>query len=70
MLSFQPGTVVNESECESCQCLNNHYTCDSSLCVTTLPSVENITKIQQVHTDIAIMPTEVTTPPQKCPDSK
>ncbi|XP_073969601.1 hemolectin isoform X3 [Rhodnius prolixus] len=69
-LMIKPGTVVNESECESCQCLNNHYTCDSSLCVTTLPSVENITKIQQVHTDIAIMPTEVTTPPQKCPDSK
>ncbi|XP_078043521.1 hemolectin [Augochlora pura] len=27
-----PGAVLKESECEICQCINNFYTCDKSLC--------------------------------------
>ncbi|XP_026679243.1 hemocytin-like [Diaphorina citri] len=28
----KPGGLFYESECELCQCLNNHYTCDTSIC--------------------------------------
>lgn len=27
-----PGAVRKESDCETCQCVNNYYTCDNTLC--------------------------------------
>ncbi|KAG7205161.1 hypothetical protein KM043_018256 [Ampulex compressa] len=27
-----PGAIMKESPCEVCQCINNYYTCDKSLC--------------------------------------
>ncbi|XP_014469310.1 PREDICTED: hemocytin isoform X2 [Dinoponera quadriceps] len=30
-----PGAVRKESDCETCQCVNNYYTCDSTLCRKT-----------------------------------
>ncbi|XP_025836285.1 hemocytin [Agrilus planipennis] len=30
----KPGTVVKESDCAVCQCIDNFYTCDESACVT------------------------------------
>ncbi|KAL6266408.1 hypothetical protein P5V15_003260 [Pogonomyrmex californicus] len=30
--SVAPGAVRKESDCETCQCLNNYYTCDETLC--------------------------------------
>lgn len=35
--SVNPGEVIEESVCEHCQCLSNYYTCDKSLCLTTVP---------------------------------
>lgn len=31
-LPVSPGKVVKESECRSCQCIDNFYTCDDSDC--------------------------------------
>uniref|UniRef100_A0A8D8ZF36 Hemocytin n=1 Tax=Cacopsylla melanoneura TaxID=428564 RepID=A0A8D8ZF36_9HEMI len=31
----KPGGIVYENECELCQCLNNHYTCDTTICHST-----------------------------------
>ncbi|RZF42331.1 hypothetical protein LSTR_LSTR016166 [Laodelphax striatellus] len=31
----KPGQVLWESNCEACQCLNNHYVCDTSECLKT-----------------------------------
>ncbi|XP_039283049.1 LOW QUALITY PROTEIN: hemocytin [Nilaparvata lugens] len=31
----KPGQVFWESNCEACQCLNNHYVCDTSECLKT-----------------------------------
>ncbi|KOX75564.1 Hemocytin [Melipona quadrifasciata] len=33
------GAVLKESECEICQCINNYYTCDRSLCATVTNKV-------------------------------
>lgn len=48
--SVFPSAVIKESECEICQCLNNYYTCDRSLCSKastekpiTYPQTETIT---------------------------
>ncbi|XP_071561739.1 hemocytin [Temnothorax nylanderi] len=30
--SVAPGAVRKESDCETCQCINNYYTCDTSFC--------------------------------------
>nr|XP_034190302.1 hemocytin [Osmia lignaria] len=47
--SILPSAVIKESECEICQCLNNYYTCDRSLCLKstekpiTYPQTETTT---------------------------
>jgi len=30
--SVAPGAIKKESDCETCQCINNYYTCDTTLC--------------------------------------
>ncbi|KAK0088266.1 hypothetical protein PV326_004912 [Microctonus aethiopoides] len=37
--SVKPGDVIEESQCERCQCLSNYYTCDKSLCDVTTEKV-------------------------------
>lgn len=36
---FQPGSVVWESECEVCQCIDNQYECDTTACNRTTFSI-------------------------------
>ncbi|XP_043682227.1 hemocytin isoform X2 [Vespula pensylvanica] len=38
--SIKPGTVVKETECEICQCINNYYTCDKTFCTNVNHQVE------------------------------
>lgn len=49
-----PGAVIKESECEICQCINNYYTCDKSLCI----SLNNQTSTEK---PVTYLPTEATT---------
>lgn len=30
--SVAPGAIRKESDCETCQCINNYYTCDTTFC--------------------------------------
>ncbi|KAL0131073.1 hypothetical protein PUN28_002574 [Cardiocondyla obscurior] len=30
--SVAPGAIKKESDCETCQCINNYYTCDTTFC--------------------------------------
>ncbi|KZC09215.1 Hemocytin [Dufourea novaeangliae] len=68
--SVIPGAVLKESECEICQCINNYYTCDKSLCtegitpLTTLaPYVKLTTPSVVEHT--MLVPSTVS-PPAYC----
>ncbi|KAK9502170.1 hypothetical protein O3M35_012753 [Rhynocoris fuscipes] len=67
-LMIKPGVVVSESACESCQCLNNYYSCDSSLCQTTIATTVAPTTLQ-IQTEIFIIPSTVT-PPERCPNDR
>ncbi|XP_058797462.1 hemocytin [Phymastichus coffea] len=62
-----PGRKVQENDCKTCQCLNNHYTCDESLCNRRNVS-ESITvrkpKIYEFR-DVVIVP-HVSSPPRDC----
>ncbi|XP_031828807.2 hemolectin [Nomia melanderi] len=73
-----PGAVLKESECEICQCINNYYTCDRSLCIDainktttegpilplTTPSYEEITTPRLTEQTI-VVPSTVH-PPAYC----
>ncbi|KDR23192.1 Hemocytin, partial [Zootermopsis nevadensis] len=37
---IKPGSVVQESECEVCQCIDNQYECDTSACNRTVATTE------------------------------
>lgn len=58
----KPGTVYQESHCEFCQCIDNHYVCDKSACapILTTPTYEEKT----LFTDI--IPKSTVTPPNQC----
>lgn len=38
--SIAPGAVRKESDCETCQCVNNYYTCDTTYCGNKTGHVE------------------------------
>lgn len=72
---FQPGTVHRESDCELCQCIENHYTCDRSACAETIhlqPGVEaeDIGKVSIPDTEAVAFIKNTVTPPEQCDDSK
>lgn len=53
------GAILKESECEICQCINNYYTCDKSLCVSVTNKVTTEKPITQPPTEATTL---LTTP--------
>ncbi|XP_043601962.1 hemocytin isoform X2 [Bombus pyrosoma] len=51
------GAILKESECEICQCINNYYTCDKSLCVSATNKVTTDKPITQPPTEATTLPT-------------
>lgn len=64
----KPGTVYKESECEFCQCMDNHYVCDRSACVAplTAPPVDETEDVEWM-TEL-VMSTTLSPPPECDPD--
>lgn len=76
----KPGGIVFESECEICQCVNNHYTCDTSICkqpttqaeISTTPDENSPTTVAEKVTSPAttmkniIILSSTVTPPLPC----
>ncbi|XP_017781781.1 PREDICTED: hemocytin [Nicrophorus vespilloides] len=69
----KPGTVVKESDCMLCQCIDNYYTCDKSTCgdeeeaYTILPDViETVSGQPKYVTEPTIMVVNTVTPPKEC----
>ncbi|XP_016844891.1 hemocytin [Nasonia vitripennis] len=67
-----PGFMVKVSECKSCQCINDYYTCDESACETN--SVETVnynvtmTNVTQTKQEIkTIIVPSTASPPAECP---
>lgn len=62
---MKPGTVYEESDCEFCQCIDNHYVCDRSAC-EPLAVTRSIMEKEDVElfTDIFIKST--VSPPPEC----
>ncbi|XP_066594945.1 hemocytin-like [Prorops nasuta] len=77
----KPGTVVRVSDCEICQCVNNYFACDKSLCATTIePELTTVSFFSTIGTNAwvdTVKPLEehtiiigsTVTPPELC-DSK
>ncbi|XP_011303247.1 hemocytin [Fopius arisanus] len=70
--SIKPGVVVQESQCEVCQCVNNYYSCDSSICATEI--VTQVTPTQSssrplIEESTTIVP-DTATPPEPCASGK
>lgn len=57
----RPGTVYAESDCELCQCIDNHYVCDRSACEQPTQMPE---EVEMIFTDLVTDPT--LTPPVEC----
>ncbi|XP_075237780.1 hemolectin [Lycorma delicatula] len=57
----KPGDIVFESECEVCQCINNHYKCDKSLCVTTMNPETEVSSSQTPSSTISTTPSTAPT---------
>ncbi|XP_053978189.1 hemocytin [Hylaeus volcanicus] len=54
-----PGSVLKESECEICQCINNYYTCDTSSCASVTdqgPTEKNVTYLPTEPTTVSNFP--------------
>ncbi|GLH02043.1 Hemocytin [Gryllus bimaculatus] len=69
----RPGAIIQESDCTSCQCVNNEYICDSSRCKeTTIASViiegTPSTLLPPVNDSSVFLSTA--TPPLPCRDNK
>ncbi|CAH1404838.1 unnamed protein product [Nezara viridula] len=67
----KPGKVVKESDCKSCQCLNNHYSCDDSACETTATPTTSEKLTSSPITESTIIIVSVVTPPvEACKDNR
>lgn len=62
-LLVKPGTVFRESDCEICQCIDNHYVCDRSACAPVL-TTPGIPPDVEIFTEGFIKST--VTPPAEC----
>lgn len=40
--SVAPGAIKKESDCETCQCINNYYTCDTTFCYNVSSHEETV----------------------------
>ncbi|GFG33800.1 hypothetical protein Cfor_05142 [Coptotermes formosanus] len=66
----QPGSVVWESECEVCQCIDNQYECDTTACNRTtfsIPATQTEPTVYTVTSPVQTIPVgshvNATTPP-------
>ena len=58
-----PGQVIDESNCETCQCVDNEYVCDTSSCFAyTTPASEAVQNVSLVTTKKAKTPGPVVVP--------
>ncbi|KAK2585761.1 hypothetical protein KPH14_010370 [Odynerus spinipes] len=70
--SVKPGTVVKETECEICQCINNYYTCDKTICMNVSHKFETTSSIHTYNyqtkpsTSMIIIIHSTVTPPEQC----
>lgn len=68
VLSLQPGAIFKESECKTCQCIDNVYVCDDEQC----EKIEKVTvpkESKNVSHSVLIIQSTVT-PPAKCEPEK
>lgn len=59
---------MKESDCEVCQCIDNYYLCDTSLCSKNLEK-QLMTKIVPTESNVMIVKSTVT-PPEECDESR
>lgn len=56
----KPGIIYQESDCEFCQCIQNHYVCDRSACAPVLTTpilrMELVTLIPEYTTKTTVSP--------------
>jgi len=59
--SVAPGAIRKESDCETCQCINNYYTCDTTFCYSILGHEVTIVTGKGPETTITVQPPLSTT---------
>lgn len=64
----RPDEKVQESECKTCQCVNNNYICDTSVC-NAKREVEKIVTpvVTAVASEKVLIVKDAATPPPSCP---
>ncbi|KAF5285691.1 hypothetical protein FQR65_LT13076 [Abscondita terminalis] len=64
----KPGDIIQESPCEVCQCIDNFYVCDNTICQTPSPIIEPTTTIR-TPSNLVFYPTTVS-PPLECSEDR